>query len=71
MVFWFEQCRSMSLYAGKALHHLTTTQIHALHRSDSIFAGMVMFTGTEVLRLRTLSKVSRQSLVDWSIYNAL
>jgi hypothetical protein len=32
---------------------------------------MVMFTETEVLRLRTLSKVSRPSLVDWSIYNAL
>jgi hypothetical protein len=32
---------------------------------------MVMFTETEVLQLRTLSKVSRQSLVDWLIYNAL
>src|ERR1700683_2941907 len=32
---------------------------------------MVMFTETKVLRLRTLSKVSRPSLVDWSIYNAL
>jgi hypothetical protein len=32
---------------------------------------MVMFTETEVLRLRTLSKVSRPSLVAWSIYNAL
>jgi hypothetical protein len=32
---------------------------------------MVMFTETEVLRLRTLSKVSRPSVVDWLIYNAL
>ena len=32
---------------------------------------MVMFTETEVLRLRTLSEVSRPFLVDWSIYNAL
>jgi len=32
---------------------------------------MVMFTETEVLRLRTLSKVSRPFLVDRSIYNDL
>jgi len=32
---------------------------------------MVMFTETEVLRLRTLSEVSRPSVVDWLIYNAL
>jgi len=32
---------------------------------------MVMFTETEVLRLRTLSNVSRPFLVDRSIYNAL
>jgi hypothetical protein len=37
----------------------------------SLYAGMVMFTATEVLRLRTLSEVSRPFLVDWSIYNAL
>ena len=32
---------------------------------------MVMFTEPEVLRLGTLSEVSRPFLVDWSIYNAL
>ena len=32
---------------------------------------MVMFTETEVLRLRTLSEVSRPSVVDWLIYNPL
>jgi hypothetical protein len=32
---------------------------------------MVMFTETEVLRLRTLLEVSGPSVVDWLIYNAL
>jgi hypothetical protein len=32
---------------------------------------MAMFTEPEVLRLGTLSEVSRPFLVDWSIYNAL
>ena len=32
---------------------------------------MVMFTETEVLKLRTLSGVSRPPVVDWLIYNAL
>ena len=50
---------------------LTITQTHALHALNSIFAGMVMFTETEVLQMRTLSEVSRPSIVDWLIYNAL
>ena len=37
----------------------------------SIFAGVVMFTEPEVLELRTLSKVSRPSLVAGTIYNVL
>jgi hypothetical protein len=32
---------------------------------------MLMFTEAEVLELRKLSNVSRPSLADWSIYNAL
>ncbi|KIL58829.1 hypothetical protein M378DRAFT_170096 [Amanita muscaria Koide BX008] len=35
---------------------LNNIQIHALHRRNSIFAGMLMFTKAEVLQLRELSK---------------
>jgi hypothetical protein len=35
------------------------------------FPAWVVFTKTEVVQLRTLSKVSRPSLVDWLIYDAL
>jgi hypothetical protein len=38
---------------------LTITQMHALDQRNSIYAGMLMFTETEVLQLRNLSKVSR------------
>ena len=45
--------------------------MHALHKRNSIFAGMLMFTEHEVLQLRTLSNVSGPFLVDMSIYNNL
>ena len=64
MVFWLEQCQSMLRYAFIAQYHLTVTQMHALHQSNSVFAGMLMFTETEVLELKRLKEVSISLPVD-------
>jgi hypothetical protein len=41
---------------------LTVPQLHPLHHAKSIFAGMVMFTTDDVLKLIRLSKVSLMCL---------
>ena len=71
MVFWLEQFASKLRYAAIVWYHLTVIQIHPLHRPNSIFAGMLMFTEIEVVELKRLSQVSTSSLVDWLIYNPL
>ena len=69
MVFWLEPYPSESRDAGTAQYHLTVDQKHPLHESMSVFAGKVMFTEAEVLKLRELSEVSALSLVVRSIYD--
>jgi len=61
MVFWLEPYPSKSRDAGTAQYHLTVDQKHPLHESMSVFAGKVMFTEAEVLKLRELSEVSAPS----------
>ena len=64
MVFWLEQYSGKWRDAGVAQYHPTVTQIHALHTTYSVFAGMLMFTESEVLELRRLKEVSIPSPVD-------
>ena len=60
MVFWFEQCRGVTLIC-KVWYLLIITQVHALHTRGSPFAGMLMFTEPQVTRLKELAQVSRPS----------
>ena len=45
----------------KVWHLIIITQVHALHTRGSPFAGMLMFTEPEVIRLKELAQVSHPS----------
>jgi len=69
MVFWLEPHPSKSRHAGTRQYRLTVDQSQPLHDPSSVFAGKLMSTEAEVLKLRELSKVSAPSLVVRLIYN--
>ena len=58
VVFWFEQSSGASLSSAKVWRLLIITQLHALHTKNSPFAGMLMFTEAEVIKLKTSVNVS-------------